>query len=62
MTVNLKMVYPCQFSINGSVFNQINITMTLQAQQKVILIKLTYKTNGYGKYSITAKVESLNKI
>ena len=56
------MVYPCQFSINGSVFNQINITMTLQAQQKVILIKLTYKTNGYGKYSITAKVELLNKI
>ena len=56
------MVYPCQFSINGSVFNQINITMTLQAQQKVILIKLTYKTKGYGKYSITAKFESLNKI
>ena len=37
--------------------------MKPQVQHRVNLIKLSYKINGYGKYSVTITVvESLNKI
>ena len=59
LSANLQIIYHHQFLIHDLVFHEINKTMKPHVLHRVTF----YKTNRYGKYSITAgAVESWNKI